>query len=207
MGCCSSIPSNDEGNAGLNATSGTATTTAANNNNHRQIQTQTQTQQHHQQQPSPIQMNKPEVTITRASSSLHSQSNIEKSSLKEVDNNSSVTSSNAAAAAAAAAASPTTTTTTTTWPIYVRLSNNGQDITFQVPTQPPYLTVSGLRQELLPHLEKNARVRLIYLGRILPDQHVIVPTQTDADAPLPPPKNRAIQIQKEGVIQAMVTKS
>ncbi|CAO3609111.1 unnamed protein product [Mucor fragilis] len=203
MGCCSSIPSNDEGEAGLNATSGTTTTTAAANNNHRQIQTQTQTQQH-QQQPSPIQMNKPEVTITRASSSLHSQSNIEKSSLKEVDNNSSVTSSNAAAAAAAAA-SPTTTTTT--WPIYVRLSNNGQDITFQVPTQPPYLTVSGLRQELLPHLEKNARVKLIYLGRILPDQHVIVPTQTDADAPLPPPKNRTIQIQKEGVIQAMVTKS
>lgn len=148
-----------------------------------------------------VQMNKPEVTITRASSSLHSQSNIEKSSLKEIDNNSSVTSSNAAAAAAA------TTTAITTWPIYVRLSNNGQDITFQVPTQPPYLTVSGLRQELLPHLEKNARVKLIYLGRILPDQHVIVPTQTDADAPLPPPKNRAIQIQKEGVIQAMVTKS
>ncbi|KAG1112926.1 hypothetical protein G6F42_014604 [Rhizopus arrhizus] len=147
-------------------------------------------------------MNKPEVTITRASSSLHSQSNIEKSSLKEIDNNSSVTSSNAAAAAAAA-----TTTAITTWPIYVRLSNNGQDITFQVPTQPPYLTVSGLRQELLPRLEKNARVKLIYLGRILPDQHVIVPTQTDADAPLPPPKNRAIQIQKEGVIQAMVTKS
>ncbi|OAD07079.1 hypothetical protein MUCCIDRAFT_155467 [Mucor lusitanicus CBS 277.49] len=184
MGCCSSIPSNDEGDTGLNATSATATSTtaaaaAATINNHRQTQTQTQTQQ-----PSPIQMNKPEVTITRASSSLHSQ----------------ITSSNAAAAAAA-------TTATTTWPIYVRLSNNGQDIAFQAPTQPPYLTVSGLRQELLPHLEKNARVRLIYLGRILPDQHVIVPTQTDADAPLPPPKNRAIQIQKEGVIQAMVTKS
>ncbi|KAL0135935.1 hypothetical protein V8B55DRAFT_1568343 [Mucor lusitanicus] len=196
MGCCSSIPSNDEGDTGLNATSATATSTtaaaaAATINNHRQTQTQTQTQQ-----PSPIQMNKPEVTITRASSSLHSQSNIEKSSLKEADNNSSVTSSNAAAAAAA-------TTATTTWPIYVRLSNNGQDIAFQAPTQPPYLTVSGLRQELLPHLEKNARVRLIYLGRILPDQHVIVPTQTDADAPLPPPKNHT----KEGVIQAMVTKS
>ncbi|GAN01584.1 hypothetical protein MAM1_0009c01018 [Mucor ambiguus] len=201
MGCCSSIPSNDEAGTGLNATSGIAATTAATNSNHRQTQTQTQTQQHHQQQPSSIQMNKPEVTITRASSSLHSQSNVEKSSLREVDNNSSVTSSNAAAAAA----SPTTTTTT--WPIYVRLSNNGQDITLQVPTQPPYLTVSGLRQELLPHLEKDARVKLIYLGRILPDQHVIVPTQTDADAPLPPPKNRAIQIQKEGVIQAMVTKS
>lgn len=201
MGCCSSIPSNDEGDTGLNATSTSATTTTVANNNHRQIQTQTQTQQHIQQ-PSPIQINKPEVTITRASSSLHSQSNIEKSSLKEIDNNSSVTSSNAAAAAAAT----TTTTAITTWPIFVRLSNNGQDISFQVPTQPPYLTVSGLRQELLPHLEKNARVKLIYLGRILPDQHVIVPTQTDADAPLPPPKNRAIQIQKEGVIQAMVTK-
>lgn len=144
-------------------------------------------------------MNKPEVTITRASSSLHSQSNIEKTSTNEIDNNSSVTSSNVVDA--------TATTTITTWPIYVRLSNNGQDITFQVPTQPPYLTVSGLRQELLPHLDKNARVKLIYLGRILPDQHVIVPTQTDADAPLPPPKNRAIQIQKEGVIQAMVTRS
>jgi hypothetical protein len=146
-------------------------------------------------------MNKPEVTITRASSSLHSQNNIEKTSTKEIDDNSSVTSPNVVDT------TTTTITTTTTWPIYVRLSNNGQDITFQVPIQPPYLTVSGLRQELLPHLDKNARVKLIYLGRILPDQHVIVPTQTDADAPLPPPKNRAIQIQKEGVIQAMVTRS
>ncbi|CEP16918.1 hypothetical protein [Parasitella parasitica] len=200
MGCCSSIPSTDDGDAGLNTTSAAA---AATNSDNRQAQTQ-------HQQPSSIQINKPEVTITRASSSLHSQSNIEKISSKEMDNNFSVTSSNAAATATAAATTTVTatatTTTTSTWPIYVRLSNNGQDITLQVPTQPPYLTVSGLRQELLPHLEKNVRVKLIYLGRILPDQHVIVPTQTDADSPLPPPKNRAIQIQKDGVIQAMVTK-
>lgn len=94
-----------------------------------------------------------------------------------------------------------------TWPIIVRLSNNGQDITISVPTQPPYLTVAGLREALLPHLEKEARVRLIYLGRILPDQHIIVPTETtDDDIPLPPPKKRSILIQKEGVIQAMITK-
>jgi hypothetical protein len=119
---------------------------------------------------------------------LHSLNNVEKSSTSEEINTSTDSSS------------------LSTWPIFVRLSNNGQDITIQVPTQPPYLTVGGLRQALLSHLEKNARVKLIYLGRILPDKHVIVPTQTDADVPLPPPKNRAIQIQKEGVIQAMVLK-
>lgn len=79
-----------------------------------------------------------------------------------------------------------------------------------MPIEPPYLTVGGLRKELLPHLENNTsstRVKLIYLGRILPDQHIIVPThQTDADTPLPAPKNKTIQIQKEGVIQAMVIK-
>ncbi|KAI9469729.1 MAG: hypothetical protein EXX96DRAFT_587225 [Benjaminiella poitrasii] len=92
------------------------------------------------------------------------------------------------------------------WPICIRLSNNGQDIRIQVPTQPPYLTLAGLRHTLLPHLNNSSRVKFIYLGRILSDQHVIVPTpQPDSDLPLPPPKNRTIQIQKEGVIQAMIS--
>lgn len=140
-------------------------------------------------------INKPKVAVTRASSSLHSAHG------EKLNEGSSLDSS-----------IPTTTEAPTsssiTWPIFVRLSNNGQDITIQVPIEPPYLTVAGLRKELLPHLENNTsltRVKLIYLGRILPDQHVIVPTANDADVPLPPPKNRAIQIQKEGVIQAMVT--
>ncbi|KAG2232047.1 hypothetical protein INT48_009395 [Thamnidium elegans] len=76
-------------------------------------------------------------------------------------------------------------------------------------SKPPYITVDGLRKDLLCHLDNytsSTRVKLIYLGRILPDQHVIVPTMTDLDAPLPtPPKKSTIQIQKEGVIQAMVT--
>jgi hypothetical protein len=97
------------------------------------------------------------------------------------------------------------TDTLETWPIFVRLSSNGQDITIQVPTHPPYMTVSGLRQKLLPHFEKNAKVKLIYLGRILTDQHSIIPTETDDDTPLPPPKKKLIQIQKEGVIQALIT--
>ncbi|KAI8083414.1 uncharacterized protein B0P05DRAFT_586146 [Gilbertella persicaria] len=93
----------------------------------------------------------------------------------------------------------------TTWPILVRLSSNGQDIPIQVPIHPPYLTVGGLRKELLPHLNPNARIKFIYLGRLLPDGHIIVPTQhQDSDMPLPPPKHKTIQIQKEGVIQAMV---
>ncbi|KAI8375301.1 hypothetical protein EDC96DRAFT_496746 [Choanephora cucurbitarum] len=93
-----------------------------------------------------------------------------------------------------------------TWPIFVRLSSNGQDVAVQIPVHPPYLTVAGLRKELLPHLDADARVKLIYLGRLLPDQHIIVPTeQQDPNQPLPPPKNKTIQIQKEGVIQAMIT--
>lgn len=135
-------------------------------------------------------VNKPKVAVTRASSSLHShgekltESSVHSSLPPEAPTNSS-----------------------TTWPIFVRLSNNGQDIAIEVPIEPPYLTVAGLRKELLPHLNNSSttRVKLIYLGRILPDQHLIVPTATHPDVPLPPPKNRAIQIQKEGVIQAMVT--
>lgn len=96
-----------------------------------------------------------------------------------------------------------------TMPIFVRLSNNGQDIAIQVPIESPYLTVSGLRKELLPHLENHTsstRVIFIYLGRVLPDKHVIVPVMTnDNDTPLPTPKNSEIHIQKEGVIQAMIT--
>ncbi|KAI8082058.1 hypothetical protein BDF21DRAFT_417033 [Thamnidium elegans] len=93
--------------------------------------------------------------------------------------------------------------------IFIRLSNNGKDVSMQIPIEPPYITVDGLRKDLLCHLDNytsSTRVKLIYLGRILPDQHVIVPTMTDLDAPLPtPPKKSTIQIQKEGVIQAMVT--
>lgn len=94
-----------------------------------------------------------------------------------------------------------------TWPIIVRLSSNGQDITIQAPIHKPYLTVAGLRQQLLPHFDKNAQVKLIYLGRILSDQLLIIPTETDEDTPLPPPKKKEVQIQKQGVIQAMVMKS
>ncbi|KAI9356930.1 hypothetical protein BD770DRAFT_389595 [Pilaira anomala] len=97
--------------------------------------------------------------------------------------------------------------------IFIRLSNNGKDIPIQIPNDPPYLTVAGLHKDLLPHLENNTdstRVKLIYLGRILPDHHLIVPTTlSDPDSPLPPTssKKSIVQIQKESVIQAMVTYS
>lgn len=85
----------------------------------------------------------------------------------------------------------------------VRLSNNGQDIAMGVPIRAPYTSVAELGKALLPHLEKNCRVKFIYLGRILPDQQLIVP-QSDDDLP-PTNINNAIHVQKEGVIQAMVT--
>lgn len=172
--------------------------------------TTTQPEQEQQQQQQQTHPKKPEVTITRASSSLHSV-NAEKSS-SEVNGTSynmttTTTTTTTSSSSPPPPQSPSLTNDSTTVPIFIRLSNNGQDITIQVPVHPPYITVSGLRKELLPHLEPSARVKLIYLGRILPDGHVIVPTTTtDSDAPLPPPKNRAIQIQKEGVIQAMVTR-
>lgn len=181
-----------------------STTSATNNNDTTEIQ--------------PINIKKPEVTITRPSSSLHSihifsnsnHNNHEKSieGNSTINNNTTTTSSSLPPSNT----SPPLpiTKSIATWPIYVRLSSNGQDITIQVPIEPPYLTVGELRKELLPHLDHNTsstRVKLIYLGRILPDQHVIVPTQpADIDSPLPPPRNKAIQIQKEGVIQAMVIK-
>ncbi|KAI7905799.1 uncharacterized protein BX663DRAFT_500942 [Cokeromyces recurvatus] len=154
MGCCSSVPSNDDNRETTNCTS---------------EQSQSQPQQTTEIQQHQSSLSTKELSIH----SIEKQENI----------------------------------TTTEWPICVRLSNNGQDIHIKVPTQPPYLTLAGLRRTLLPHLEsiKYTRVKFIYLGRILTDQYVIVPTQqSDPDSPLPPPKNRTIQIQKEGVIQAMI---
>lgn len=90
-----------------------------------------------------------------------------------------------------------------TWPIFVRLSSNGQDIKIEAPIEAPYLNIEGLRQHLIPHLS-SSNVKLIYLGRILTNKQTIVPTVTDEDVPLPPPKNNTIPIQKNGVIQAMV---
>lgn len=103
---------------------------------------------------------------------------------------------------------PSSSTIKSTCTIFIRLSNNGKDISMQIPIEPPYITVAGICKDLLPRLDNHTsstRVKLIYLGRILPDQHVIVPTMTDPDAPLPAPKNSKIQIQKEGVIQAIVS--
>ncbi|KAI7881232.1 uncharacterized protein EV154DRAFT_523619 [Mucor mucedo] len=138
-----------------------------------------------------ILVNKPKVTVTRASSSVQSNA---------LEKGSSVNSSSI----------PPLTTRLDTgdkeeaeWPVFVRLSNNGQDIAMHVPTQAPYWNVSTLGKEVLPHLEKKSRVKFIYLGRVLPDTHLIVPICMDSDSTIS--KNNAIYIQKEGVIQAMVT--
>lgn len=145
------------------------------------------------------------INISVVADSKHSEVNVKRDSSSFHSNNHSV-SNTEKSSTPLQAEQDVNISSSTTWPIYVRLSNNGQDITIQVPTQAPYLTVAGLKEALLPHLEKDARVRLIYLGRILPDQHMIVPTETDDDIPLPPPKKRSVLIQKEGVIQAMITK-
>ncbi|GAA5797312.1 hypothetical protein HPULCUR_002693 [Helicostylum pulchrum] len=100
------------------------------------------------------------------------------------------------------------TTIKPTCTIFIRLSNNGKDISMQIPIESPYITAAGLCKDLLLHLDNHTsstRVKLIYLGRILTDQHVIVPIMTDPDAPLPAPKNTKIHIQKEGIIQAIVS--
>ncbi|KAI9264820.1 hypothetical protein BY458DRAFT_513682 [Sporodiniella umbellata] len=88
------------------------------------------------------------------------------------------------------------------YPFLVRLSSNGQDVPFQLPTEPPFLTVATLRERLMPHLQGDVQnVKLIYLGRILSDQYQIAPSAIS----LPKNKSTVIQIQKDCVIQAMVS--
>ncbi|KAI8981861.1 hypothetical protein BDF20DRAFT_912094 [Mycotypha africana] len=139
--------------------------------------------------------------------------------------------------------------------IFVRLSSNGQDIKINVPTQPPYLTIAGIRKELSPHLDKlnsasspqksrgaSTISKFIYLGRLLSDQYMIIPMGNNSTtgkmtsnnnedvmipslppASPPPPSSvtknilhhhpfhhhnqqqQKVYIQKQGVIQAMVT--
>ncbi|CAO3660406.1 unnamed protein product [Rhizopus stolonifer] len=91
------------------------------------------------------------------------------------------------------------------YPILVRLSSNGQDITIHLSTQPPFLSVAALRQQLIPHIQGNnvqpSNIRLIYLGRVLSDQYQIAP----AGLAIAKNKTTIIQIQKECVLQAMVS--
>lgn len=89
------------------------------------------------------------------------------------------------------------------YPILVRLSSDGQDITIQLPTEPPYLSVAALKQQLLLYTTAS-NIKLIYLGRILSDQYLIAPT----GSPITPKNHKTtiIQIQKECVLQAMVSK-
>ncbi|KAI8992377.1 hypothetical protein BDB01DRAFT_847759 [Pilobolus umbonatus] len=170
MGCCSSIPQDDD------------------NPHPRQHPAE------NHDTPIPSTTSKSEINKCKLASSVHSD-NIEKSHVESVSSTSTPIHTASASAI--------------TWPIFVRLSNNGQDISIQAPTEPPYLTVNGLRKQLYPHLDTPhpKRVKLIYLGRILPDEHIIIPTMTDTDAAPPVPKNRIIRIQREGVIQAMVSRA
>ncbi|KAF7727123.1 hypothetical protein EC973_007984 [Apophysomyces ossiformis] len=87
-----------------------------------------------------------------------------------------------------------------TWPIQVRLSN-AQDVRLTIPASAPFMSIAGLRQSLQPHIDNasSTRIKFIYLGRILPDALLIVPATADTT------KN-CIRIQKDSVIQAMVSK-
>ncbi|KAG0182431.1 hypothetical protein DFQ28_010919 [Apophysomyces sp. BC1034] len=92
--------------------------------------------------------------------------------------------------------------TADTWPIQVRLSLNAQDVGLSIPVSAPFMTIAGLRQMLQPHIDTSqpTRIKFIYLGRILADSLLIVP------ATVPTPKQNCVRIQKDSVIQAMVSR-
>ncbi|ORE03480.1 hypothetical protein BCV72DRAFT_31667 [Rhizopus microsporus var. microsporus] len=135
-----------------------------------------------EQQPTMNDIKKPETSMIREASSAHSNNtntNQEKESIKSVDNYDQ------------------------NYPILVRFSNNGQDVTVQLPTEPPYLTIAQLRKQMLPHFNGQLnQIKFIYLGRVLSDQFIIVPSGTS----IVKNKSTVIQMQQECVIHAMVTK-
>ncbi|KAL0082053.1 hypothetical protein F4703DRAFT_1795098 [Phycomyces blakesleeanus] len=88
------------------------------------------------------------------------------------------------------------------WPVQIRLSSTGQDISVSIPTCAPFLSVEGLRQQLVPHIKPGCQVKLIYLGKLLLDTMLILPNTAHTLS-----KNQALSIQRDGVIQAMVYKN
>ncbi|KAI7868562.1 hypothetical protein BDF14DRAFT_1880818 [Spinellus fusiger] len=88
------------------------------------------------------------------------------------------------------------------WTIQVRLSTTAQDIQISIPMKAPYMTVEGLHQQLEPHIQPGYLVKCIYLGKLLPNDMMILPSTEN-----PVAKHVCLLIQRDSVLQAMVYKN
>ncbi|KAI8097108.1 uncharacterized protein BX664DRAFT_325582 [Halteromyces radiatus] len=107
------------------------------------------------------------------------------------------------------------------WPIVIRLSLTGKDISVDLPQQAPYWTLQQLQQALEPKIHQllssssssssgPIRIRFIHLGKILPHHTKLIPSSlsssTSAASHYTATTN-CLTLEKYGVIQAMVTKT
>lgn len=84
--------------------------------------------------------------------------------------------------------------------IFVRLSTSGaKDIAIEIPTQPPFMTVSELKNKI--NIPADQQIKLIHMGRILKDDFDLVPASTTSTTTT---KSETIKVPDQGVIQAMV---
>ncbi|CAO3592055.1 unnamed protein product [Absidia cylindrospora] len=108
------------------------------------------------------------------------------------------------------------------WPIIIRSSMAGKDITMQLPglESTPYWTIHELRQHLEPQLQEIAlasssssssstanltlRIRFIHLGKILSETTTLIPRSHHNTTTTP---SDSIIMDKYGVIQAMVSRA
>ncbi|SAM05163.1 hypothetical protein [Absidia glauca] len=117
------------------------------------------------------------------------------------------------------AVSTTTATTTTTmattmttmeeeedstvWPIFIRPSISGKDISVDLPRTAPFWTLQQLRQHIEPQLQTThtpLRIRFIYLGKILPESTTLIPNASTSSS-----TSGSLLLDKQAVIQAMVS--
>lgn len=90
---------------------------------------------------------------------------------------------------------------TPAWSILVRRnSSSSKDITIEIPTIEPFMTVLDVKRKI--HVEAGQQIKLIHLGKILQDSATLVPSSCSKSQVKP----NAVRVANRGVIQAMVYK-
>lgn len=91
----------------------------------------------------------------------------------------------------------------TVWPIFIRPSISGKDISVDLPRTAPFWTLHQLRQHIEPQLQTTTtplRIRFIYLGKILPESTTLIPNASTSSS-----ASGSLLLDKQAVIQAMVS--
>lgn len=90
---------------------------------------------------------------------------------------------------------------TTQWPIFIRPSISGKDISVDLPRTAPFMTLHQVRQQIEPQLQTaSPRIRFIYLGKIVPESTTLIPNASTSSS-----ASGSLLLDKQAVIQAMVS--